>query len=1272
MATTTRRTAGPATDPLRPFVPRLAADWLRSAPEERVRSYPGTLVFADVSGFTELTEKLSRKGKAGSEEIAGVLDAAFSELVAAAYAHDADLLKWGGDAILLFFRGDEHAARAAAGASAMQQALAGMRRLRTSVGPVRLQMSIGAHSDTFHFFLVGSVHRELVVAGSAATTTVLTEAIADAGEIALSRATATTLDPSLLGREIEEVTLLATAPDLAPVVPPYFDPSGLDLARLLPAEYTLELRGNPGDPEHRHVAVAFVEICDTDDLLAAEGASAFATALEARISSIQEACLRFGVTFAQTDISKNGVKAILLAGAPRSAGGDEEELLLRASRAIVETPERLPVRVGIDAGRVFAGIVGPLTRRTYTFYGDTVNTAARIMARAEHGQVLAREEALGRARTTYDATPVEPFTAKGKAEPVQAISVGPATGERELVVAGPLVGREEELGVLLQALEGARAGQGALVVLEGEAGFGKTRLLTELRARARDLRQVALQCEQVDQSRPYAAAGAVLHRALQLGQQASPAETESRLRSAIAGRAPALEPWLPLLGIPLGLELPPTPETARLDERFVPERIAETVRDFLRALAPEAALVVLDDAHWLDEASNELMGRIAGELDELPWLIVAARRHGDGGFAVPAGTEVETVPIGPLPPAEREQLVIELAESAPFGAHVVEAIASRSAGSPLFLTELVQSARAGGDVDQLPESVEALMMTQIDELPARDRAALRQASVLGSRFEVETLLATLELDPAEALALLDRLGALLVVDDDGLVRFRHGLLREAAYEGLPYRRRRELHRKAGAALEARDEPDALAGRLTHHFFEAGDWVRTVRFGWLAGKAAKDVYANVDAAALLERALDAARRSRRVRPEEVAKIAEALGDVAIALGEFARARSAYRVARRRVHGDPVEAARLLFKEARGATRLEHYAQAQRLYRRALSFLEGVSSVPATAQRAHVEAHWAGLERRLGRPREQLAWCERAIADAEASDARDALATALYVLDWAYLSLGQRELATHSSRAVAIFDELGNLSSKGDALNLLGALAYYAGRWDEALDFYRRAAEAWSQAGDRWGASFATFNTAEILAHQGHYDEAEPSLREALRGWQAAGSGSNAGAVLAELGRIAARQGQTDVALELLGEARAGFQEAGEEDGVLDTDARIAEAILAGGDGERALANASATLVRCRESEGGTYVVPALLRVIGCAHLLAGRLETGRRMLDESLAAAEAVAADYEVALTLDAIADLERVAGGNGSAAERRDELFTRLGIVSRPTLTIAA
>ncbi len=1218
-----RARSGSANDPLRPFVPRLAADWLREAPESLARTFEGTLVFADVSGFTELTEKLAKRGREGAEEIAGVLDGAFAELIEAAYAHHADLLKFGGDAVLLLFRGENHAHRAATAALGMQDALATMRRLSTSAGPVRLEMSVGMHAGTFHFFLVGSVHRELVVTGADASSCIETEAIASAGEVMMSRATAAQFDPALLGVESGGVVRLTGNPEAARIMPPFFDPSGIDLAQLLPSAYTRELRGEPSDPEHRHVAVAFVEIRGTDELLEREGPEALALALDERISAIQESCLSFDVTFAQTDVSKQAVKAILLAGAPRSAGGDEEELMLRAARAIVERPGTLPVRVGVNSGRVFAGIVGPPTRRTYTFYGDAINTAARIMVRAADGHLLVREDVLERARTTYELTPVEPFAAKGKAELVRASDVGPASGERELEAIGPFVGREVELDRLLEALSGAREGRGALAVVTGDPGLGKTRLLGELRAHVSGGRAVWVQCTQVHANQPYVTVGKVILRALQLGPHAPGGEVERRLRDAVTSVAPRLEPWLPLLGVVLGLDLPPTPETAALDERFVPERIATTVETLLDGLAPDAALVVIDDVHFMDAASVELIGRIARGIGKRRWLVVMARRAYEGGFRMPDGVEALEVPLTPLPPAAALLLVEQLTEDAPFPGHVAEGIAARSAGSPLFVTEMVVALQGGADLDALPQSVEALMAVQIDELRSADRAVLRRAAVLGARFTRANLVTALELDESDAEAVIARLDRFLVADGEGGLRFRHGLLRDAAYQGLPFRRRRELHRRVGEALErdAGVRAAAVADELTRHFYEAGVWEKALRYGVVAGRRAQDVYANVDASALLERAVSAGTRWRGARSEAVALAAEALCDVLLSLGELEKARSVIHISKRRVRGDVVEQARLLRKEAQVAYRLGSYPEAQRILSRALRLLNGVTSVPAAAERARIEV-WLGANAHFrGRARDAVTWLELAIADGEAVGAKQVLAEALVALNLAYSAMGEPGGAIHAHRALELHDELGNLVAKGGVLNNLGNAAYYAGRWDEAVDLYRQALADWDRAGDTRSVSMAAFNIGEILAAQGRLDEAEPLLRDAERASRAGGSPTDVAECSMETALLEARRGNTTQALETLEEAKRVFELSDDSSSALLVDARASEVMLLGARYDAAAALATGALERAATVEGGALVLPTLHRVVGtgasqrgperrCPHRLRVRPRRGR--------------------------------------------------------------
>ena len=923
------------------------------------------------------------------------------------------------------------------------------------------------------------------------------------------------------------------------------------------------------------------------------------------------------------------------------------------------------MRVGVNTGRVFAGIVGTLTRRTYTFYGDAINTAARIMARAEDGQLLVREDVLERARTTYSATPIEPFAAKGKADLVRASDVGIAIGEREHAAIGPFVGREAELDTLLAALTQAGEGPGAVAIVSGAAGLGKTRLLGELCAQAAGARTLRVQCSQAGANHPYAAAGAIVRRALQLDLHSPAPDVERRLRAVVRERAPELAPWIPLLGLVVGLGLEGTAETMALEESFVSERIAISVEDLLRRIVPDAALIVVDDAHLLDEASALLINHLAAGIRARRWLLVLARRGPDDGFIAPQGAEALIVPLAPLEQSAALLLAVQLTEDAPLPQHVATAVATRSDGSPLFVTEMVAAMRAGADHHTLPQSVEALMALQIDELASADRAVLRQASVMGVRFTRAALVAALELDDDDADAVLGRLEGFLVAEEGGGLLFRHGLLRDAAYHGLSFRRRRVLHRRVGDTLElaAGADASAVAADLTHHFFESGAWDKALRYGLVAGSSARAVYANVDAAAVLERAVAAGGKVRAARPEVVMLAAEALGDVRLSLGELESARAAFGIARRRVRGDAVERARLLRKEAIVAHRLGEFPKAQRILRRALRVLDDVSSVPATAQRARIEALLGFITLWLGQPREAVEWLRRAIAEGESVDAKKAVAHALAGLDMAYNALGDSWRATHSAKALELYEDLGDLVGQGGVLNNLGMTAYWAGRWNEALDLYRRALAAWEQAGDTRSVSTATFNIGEILSAQGRLDEAEPLLREAERSSRATGGAADIAESMMETALLDARRGNVERALAKLEEARRLHESSGNRSATLLVDARVAEALELGGDYDRAAEIAARTLARAVDDENSALVRPVLNRVLGQAHLLAGRLDSAREALELAVAEANRVGHRYEEAL---ALAALDGLGDAPRDVAARRDSLFEQLGIVALP------
>src|SRR5262245_31116032 len=247
-----------------------------------------------------MSERLAKKGKVGSEEVTDVLTATFSRLLAAAYEDGGGLLKFGGDALLLFFSGPRHEERGVHAAASMRRKLREVGRIPTSAGFVTLRMSIGVHSGAFDMFLVGTRHRELVLAGPAVTSAVLMEHAANAGDILVSTDTAAALDPALLGDARDGGVLLRRVPP-----PPAFVPTdvaadqyaGLDLAAYVPEAYRDDLREGSVDSEHRQVTVAFVHFDGTDELLRTEGQPAVAERLDRLVSVTQEAVARHELCF---------------------------------------------------------------------------------------------------------------------------------------------------------------------------------------------------------------------------------------------------------------------------------------------------------------------------------------------------------------------------------------------------------------------------------------------------------------------------------------------------------------------------------------------------------------------------------------------------------------------------------------------------------------------------------------------------------------------------------------------------------------------------------------------------------------------------------------------------------------------------------------------------------------------------------------------------------------------------------------------------------------
>lgn len=1252
------------TELLRPYVPRLVIDWLRDTPVDEHRQVRGSLVFADISGFTTLTERLARLGKAGAEEMGDLLNATFGELLVPAYAYGAALLRWGGDAALLLFEGDDHAARACRASVEMQRTIRRIGKLRTTAGIVTLRMHIGVHTGDIDFFLVGGRHRELLVTGPAATVTAQMEHLAQPGEIVVSAATAASIDRGNLGADRPGGFLLVGTPDAAPVPHNTRERKLPDLTVALPAALRAHVSKGVADSEHRLVSTGFLQILGADEILDRDGADVLARALGEVVETAAAAAERHDVTFMASDIAPDGGKIILVAGAPRSHDRAQERLLC-ALRNILDTDLPLQVRAGASTGRVFAGDFGPTYRRTYSVVGDTVNLAARLMTKAAPGQLIVTTEVVERSRTRFEVDPLEPFLVKGKTVPIKAVCVGAATVAESAmgVDALPFVGRDGEVVALLGALQDTHASNGRLLDIVGDAGMGKSRLLDELRRLADNFVVYSVVCDVYESHTPYATWRKLLRELLGVADSTTDS-VERVLRETVQIRCPHLAPWLPLLGTVVGVDIASTPEVEALDERFRRTRLADSLNELLVAIVDVPSLFVLDDVHLMDEPSSELLRSVEGLVPTRPWIFAVARRPTEGTFDPHPQPHVVSLWLTPLDDVATTTWLEAATDENPLPVHELDALKERSGGNPLFLRELLDARRQVGAFEAVPDSLEAVVAAQIDALPMDARRVLLAASVLGSSFD-RSLLTTL-LDGRAPVSNREwtALSPFLAEAGPSRLRFRHALVREAAYQTLPFRRRVVLHGRAGDELARHPATGSAEWVATQsfHFFNARRYDEAARYARAAGDRARAQYANVEAALFYERAVESAARSA-ADASELRELNELLGQVRFRLGEFDRAEGAYRSARQHARGDALALANIHLLTAKVRVRAGSYPDALRWLSRGLGEIAGDDSTTAQALAAQLCVWQAYVRHEQGRQRDAIRRALDAIARAESVDAKEVLAGGYHQLDRANIANGCFDYEWAALRALAIWEEIGDLNGQAIVQNHLGIRAYFLGDWPAARACYERARSLFDRIGDTWNAAVVGYNIAEILTDQGCYAEAEVIIRRCLRVFRASSTPAMTASANVLLGRVFVGAGRFTEGRELLESARDDLLRDSVPTDVADAEARVIECLLRAGEFSSALDRVTAALEGLRPD--CVEIVPRLQRVRGSALEALGDVDDALRAYEESLVAARARKARNEIALTLDALVGL-LTRRGDAVAPEvldERDALVQRLGLV---------
>jgi len=814
-----------------------------------------------------------------------------------------------------------------------------------------------------------------------------------------------------------------------------------------------------------------------------------------------------------------GDALLALFGAPVSHEDDAERALSVAiemhaelERLKVDLPhgDGLSLHIGVNSGHAIARVQGSDVRLDYNVLGDAVNLAQRLESAAPSGETYVSDATYKLTKSRFEFEYVGELTLKGKAEPVPAWRLlgERAYAERERV---RLVGRDAEVAVLNSALDELDRERGAVLVIAGDAGVGKSRLTQELRelARERGARWLETRCLSYGAALAYWPFTALLRADAELVEAAGE-DGRPFIARVLGESAPSVE----------DLE----PEAFR---RGLHAAIASALGGLADA---QPVLLSIEDVHWADPSSLGLIGELGRLCAERPVVLVLITRPDaltELGGLVP---DAQTIELRPFDATGVEEFIRGLLQGAP-PPGLAASVADRTGGNPLFVEEIVASLRDSDSLTQegdvwrmradwdalaLPTSIEKVLAARIDLLPRAAATTLQEASVIGRRMRVELLTAVaLEVpDVAEQVRELVEKGFFeTAVDGDGqpVVFFHHALILDAAYGRLLRRTRREMHlRVAEIGEELYGVTDENIDLLARHYYlgEAGD--KAVPYLVQAGDRAKGLFANDEAIMQFSRAVELAPNDSDVKLQ-LADLQELVGSYEDALRLYEEVRDAapgvhaYRgiAATRRKRGEYKEALDTL-EQAFRTEALKGEDQS------ALWSEQGRTLVLAGHLREASDVLRAGIEAAADRETTGVAQLLFQLARAQAfqgefeealesgleaksifgeqSDLRG-LASTLRGLGTTYRLLGRLdEAAAALQQGLELAERVGNVEEIGGCIMNLGIVEAARGANDAALVCFRRAVEEFDQIGHASGRAQAYQNLAYMLTLCEDYEEA----------------------------------------------------------------------------------------------------------------------------------------------------------------------------------------
>jgi predicted ATPase/class 3 adenylate cyclase len=856
----------------------------------------------------------------------------------------------------------------------------------------------------------------------------------------------------------------------------------------------------------------------------------------------------FGVPTAHEDDPERAIRAALaMQDELRSFAGGAEDLEID-----VEDLPPLQIRIGIHTGPVLLGEVG--TTAEYTAMGDAVNVAYRLQHAAPVGSVLISHDTYRQVRGIFDVQPLEPISVKGKAEPIKVYIVRdtkprtfhlPTRGVRGIETR--MIGRDAELRQLQEALDRVIENRETQVItVVGEAGVGKSRLLYEFNNWVELLPKTVLyfrgRATQQTSKLPYFLIRDLFSFRFQILESDLAVEAREKLEQGIVGFMGADgREKAHFIGHLIGFDFSGSPYLRGIldDARQIHDRAVHYATQFFTATTADlpAVVILLEDVHWADDTSLDLIDYLARECRNVPLLIVCLARpslfEGRSSWGEP-GEYHTLLELRPLPEEDSRRLVAEiLREVEEIPPALRDLIVNKAEGNPFYVEEVIKMLIEDGvivsDTDgwrvemgrlaevQVPPALTGVLQARLERLPPTEREMLQRASVVGRIFWDGVLAQIGQEGRDEVQAVLGELrrkelvfgrGASTFAGEQEYI-FKHGVLHEVTYESALLRPRQMYHAQVASWLIERggERAGGYAGLIGEHYERAGETGQAAEWYGRAARQAQDTYAPETAIGYYQKALEFLESSEASEGPEVytrrLELYEGLGEMLRWQARFTEAAEAYTsmLAAAEAMGDTVQQARALnglswAQDLQGEHRaaLESAGRAEQMARKEGAQVELVTAL--------FNKGWASYG--LGNVDGALALGEQALALSTELDPRRAMARSLTLLSAIATMLGRyKEAAQHTENALWIFQGLGDRAGVGAMLNNLGEIARLQGDYRSAAKLYQDVLATAQEIGDREGEMMYLTNLGGARVGLREYGAAEIDLRQVTRMDEAAG-------------------------------------------------------------------------------------------------------------------------------------------------------------------------